>query len=403
MRQITVAHRYIWMEIYLIIMLLFANNFFSFAPLANFCNSDFKIFVFAPIFLLIILGGKPRIPYNTKNKNVILILMLFLITSAISCYLFRGQSLYQSIRGLFPSFAILSLYFALHKFPVSERRIIKIFIVLATIFIFINIFQQISPTYYFGSRGGNGEVEIRMGLKRYFLFGDRLCLIPMFFYLKKWIDQPNNKNLALSFFFFLGIFFALERTLLFGTICAIIYMLLFFKRLNIKQWICIIGILSAGYYFFTNDKIEGSFIEKTTVNRESGEDDIRLLAIDFYTRTFQEGIGTVLWGNGISDTNSQYGHLVKEAEENMGYYRVDIGIFGDFNIYGLFFVIFMIGIFLHYAFIKRKQVPPIYAAIFMFFLASYALNSQVNTFYRLIMWPIILYCIDYNTLKTKKL
>lgn len=197
MRQITVAHRYIWMEIYLIIMLLFANNFFSFAPLANFCNSDFKIFVFAPIFLLIILGGKPRIPYNTKNKNVILILMLFLITSAISCYLFRGQSLYQSIRGLFPSFAILSLYFALHKFPVSERRIIKIFIVLATIFIFINIFQQISPTYYFGSRGGNGEVEIRMGLKRYFLFGDRLCLIPMFFYLKKWIDQPNNKNLAL--------------------------------------------------------------------------------------------------------------------------------------------------------------------------------------------------------------
>lgn len=375
--------------LYLSFILLLTNNFLCYVPIKE------QVSIYGPyIYILnlcLLFGGKNKIPFDKNNKNVIVCMALLFVVSAISCIINRGQGFYGTIRMYIPYLSLLSIYLILHRFAPSKENIIKMFTCLAVGFILINIYQQfLAGAYLFGSRPGE---EIRMGLKRFAIYGDRLCFIPLFYYLQKWVESKNTKNILFVLFFFVGIFMQLERMLIFGVICGVIFFLLKNKKMSVTQWVIAGVCLFAFYSFVTNSSLEGSFAEKTEANTSAGDDDIRMQSITYYTTMFQTGIGSILFGNGLAYHDSSYGDLITRSEL-FGFYRVDIGAFGEFNTFGLLYSIFMIICLIKYSFLKRFYVKSMYAGIFSVMLFSYVLNGVVDMEYRLALWPFLLYLID---------
>ena len=58
----------------------------------------------------------------------------------------------------------------------------------------------------------------------------------------------------------------LERMLIFGVICGVIFFLLKNKKMSVTQWVIAGVFLFAFYSFVTNSSLEGSFAEKTEAN-----------------------------------------------------------------------------------------------------------------------------------------
>lgn len=382
---------------YLLLFFLVANYFFNYVPFKEKMGTFSSLVYIANFGFLFI--GKNKIPYLKSNKKIIISMMMFFCISSLSCYIYRGQGTYATFRALLPYLSIPSLYFVLHKFPISKTSLIKIFIYLALLYVGICIYQQFfAGSYLFGARPGS---EIRMGLNRYCISGDRLCFIPLFYFFYRWSVTKNTINLIWCSIFLLGIFFQLERMLLFGVLFGVVYFLVINKKLSISQWI-IIGLLFWGLLsFLTNESLEGNFLENMESNTEKGEDDIRIMSILYYINEFQVGLGTVLFGNGIEFGKSSYGQMIERAQD-LGFYRVDIGIFGEFNTFGLLYVIFMLYVLVYFCIFKRKSISPIYTSIFAIMLSSYVLNGTVDMPYRLMLWPILLYLIDMEEYEKKE-
>ena len=381
---------------FFILIILSTNLFFNYVPLKE------KMGTFSGLVYLANFGfifwGRNKIPYVKHNKKIIISMMMFFCISSLSCFIFRGQGTYATFRALLPYLSIPCLYFVLHKYPISKTALIKILKYLALLYVGICIYQQFfAGSYLFGGRPG---WEIRMGLNRYCISGDRLCFIPLFYYLYRWSITKKVDNLIWCSIFMLGIFFQLERMLLFGVLLGIAYFLVISKKLSTSQWF-IIGLLMFGLLsFLTNESLEGNFLEKMELNAEKGEDDIRVLSILYYINEFQVGLGTVLFGNGIAYGESAYGQLIERAQD-FGYHRVDIGVFGEFNTFGLFYVIFMLYVLAYFCIFKRKSISPLYTSIFAIMLSSYVLNGTVDMPYRLLLWPLLLYLIDLEEYEKK--
>lgn len=377
--------------LYLGLVLLFANYFFNYVPLKE------QIATITPFFWLFNLGfifvGHNRIPFNKSNKRIIVMMMAFSCLSSVSCYINRGQGIYENVRALIPYLSIAYLYFILHKYPIKKEVLIKTLILLSITYVIVCLYQQFfAGEYLFGARSGE---EIRMGLNRYCISGDRLCFIPLFYYLYQWAINKRFVNLLMCFVFILGIFLPLERMLLGGVLFGIVYFFIINKNMSFIQWIFAGLLLFGAYTFLTNDNLEGNFMEKNSANSDKGDDDIRVLSITYYTTEFQNGLGTILFGNGLENRKSTYGKLVENAED-IGLYRIDIGMFGEFNIFGLFYSLFMLSVLIKYCICKRNEISPVYTSIFAVMLFSYILNGVVDLPYRLALWPILMYLIDLD-------
>lgn len=383
------ARTNVWILIYLSIILITTNSFFSYAVLNDSANKLGKI-IYLSIFFLLFGGGKKHCLYKRKNTGAIKCFMVFFTISSVSCLINREQSVFGTAMTIMPYFAIVSIYFLLHKYAVTEEQIVMLFTILACVFLCISFFQQfLASEYIFGSRNGS---EIRMGFHRYAIFGDRLCFIPLFFYLEKWTVTKKNKYLLCVLLLFLGIFLQLERMLLFGILCGIIYYLVAKRTLSWKQWL-LMGTMSFFFLsYLTSSHQEGSYTEINERNSEAGTDDIRMLSIEYYTIDFQKNVSTVLFGNGVEYRKSNYGHLVEKAED-FGFFKVDIGVFGEFNTFGLLYVLFLLYLLISNISFKRKNID-MYSAIFFVMLSSCALCGTTDLPYRLILWPFLLYLRD---------
>lgn len=378
----------------LYLLLLFVNMFMTFQPIENLVYASGKIF-FPLVFIIGILSWRKIYSKCTQNK-VIFFFCILIILSIITSYVFENQSPIDSLLALYSFIAIIPFYYILKVSRIKEREIVKVLTVLSFIYIAINMFQQVLPIYLFGSRSGE---EIRFGLNRYSIWGDRLCIIPLFYYLSLWMKSLKRKYLLVVLFMFVGIFFQLERILLASVSIAILLMLFLGKKekKTMKYYLILFFLISVPFFFFSSNESKigtEKMIERTNKEIDEGDNNLRYLSISYYLTEFNNTTPKFLFGTGVPYKDSSYGKKI-ESIEDYGFFRADIGIFGDISTYGLISVIILAIILIRLIFFNN-DTPTYIKYILLFFVFGWILNSSIDTAYRLVLWPIILYLIDIH-------
>jgi hypothetical protein len=129
-----------------------------------------------------------------------------------------------------------------------------------------------------------------------------------------------------------------------ATVVLIVVMfLLFDRRIKSRLAITFVGIVSAFAIYFIFQGVFEAIFNVSQSDLRLGENYIRFRAAEYYLTDFFKSPIAYITGNGMFNWDSSYG---KEVTFNMVYHRyylADIGLVGNYAIFGLLFVL---GIFI---------------------------------------------------------
>jgi hypothetical protein len=257
----------------------------------------------------------------------------------------------------------------------------------------LELFQQLTyPNYWFSGREvmeTTGDLEIRLGLYKFYMTGINLVILAAFYCWDRLLKNFNKRLLYLFIFLIIGIYAFLARKMDFSFIICIAISYFLTKKRKWYYGFLILTFFSLLYIY--SDKIFGDFIEKTQ-SELSDDDFIRFQSMGFYLNYFDDPL-TLILGNSREYGDSAYGEYVHSIQENLHFYRADIGVLAHFSYYGL---IGLIPIILFVIFlIKKWTVLPLYIKLYFIFngiqiIMAFPLNSVIGSF----TFTIVLYLME---------
>lgn len=352
------------------------------------------------VFLVFSLFKSRKVKANTENfKNEIGLLAILPLISAFSSWYYRGQPVLVGLIVARTSLFWL-LYYYLHKVRYSPQIIIQVITNIAIVSSVIYIAQQLfyPSLYLFNSLQHADEVEIRQGLYRFRLFQlNPYIFFSFYYYLWKFIEKKEITSLGWVSFFLIAIYLTLTRQIYF---CIFIPAILFpfFRRNDISTKTImsfLIGVLLLCIAYQNIGTIIGDDFVKRTEN-ESNENNIRVLSYIYYGLEYWVNEFNMIFGNGAASWgNSAYGNEIQDIEDNQGLFRADIGIVGNFNMYGIVYIVALFSLYIK--FFKLYRLTPVYirlvlvASIINLPLACWTDDG--------IFMAMVFYLIDFNVIE----
>lgn len=346
---------------------------------------------------------------NAISGNYVLLFCLSTVISTIPCYFNHGQSFIESFKVIL-SFQFLLYYFIFFKFGVSEKKVLKLFILLSLIKFSISFIQQFTyPNYWFGSweegdfylNSNHGyEVEKRSGIYRFQIIPLYLLYFVGTYMAFDVMIKKNMRNLMFFGIILLGIYLEQFR---FNMVCFFICWVwlnlkIYKKKISYPQIILFLFVLLLLYLNFNT--LFGELVEHT--KNEMTDQNIRVLSSTFYLLEYWKGPFTLFMGNGIPG-GSSYGREIEYYQETFCFYRVDAGIIGTINTFGLvmllFIFLYVYKLFKYWKYIDLPLKTFLVWLILMsplYFLVNY--SSDVNLFL-----AALLYLIDRSIIRNMRL
>lgn len=376
---------------YLIILVfLILNHFFGAFPMS------FSITV--PILLLFLfLGWKEGSDY----RKVFITIFVGILCSMISCKIFRGQSIMESIRAM-PSYLGILFYFFLKWKKVSLSTIQTALIYLVITFDVLYIAQ-----YYLIDYGIN-FLNIDDWMLSDSTEGNRLRVMSsglyslgMFYGMVQWYITHKRKFLLL---FVAGAFVMLltgYRQFLLSSLLAILFMLYKLdKRIKLKHIGMILVGVAVGYALYqipaVQQKIAGMIERNDTGASLDNKDYIRVVQWEFFNyEYFKNGIEH-FFGSGIPFVGSSFGKYFQTLTDS-GLQYVDWGIIGVSWMLG---VITFIGYIWMALMAILKKVPPRYMYVslwYIFLLSSSITNWEFFRNGNFLVHAIALYIVELSS------
>ena len=201
------------------------------------------------------------------------------------------------------------------------------------------------PTYYFAGREEgwwNGELENRMGLWRFYIWGVDFVILCYCHRLQVTINRFNIRNFIFALIPFLGLACYCSRKHLIVLALVTIIIILFSQRKKLSMAsLLIIGIFIIGIFYFKD-----SFVEMNDIANKAqgeGEDFIRYLAGEYFLKFFgmNNPLYTIL-GAGIPGGNSMLNNEIIRLQEFYGFYQQDVGLIGYYSWCGIIGVLSII-------------------------------------------------------------
>lgn len=321
----------------------------------------------------------------------VLLLILIPFISVIPCFYYRGQDIFTTVVAT-RNVCFWFVYFLLHQVSFGEKKICKVLISFGTIATFVYLIQQIAyPTYYWFDSISATFVDVRSGFYRFRLFWNNPYIYFAFFYYAVIaLKRKNTTYKALALFFFSGIFLTLTRQI---WLCCLLpvfmYPLLNGKNISLKKILSICVSFVLLYFLVVNMvSILGAKLVNDTLNDLNSDDNIRMLALNFYGLEYWVNSLNVIFGNGLpSFGKSEYGNFIYYMENVRGLYRADIGIVGVMSQYG---AIYVFALLLYYVkvFKNFKYLP---THLRMLFVAS-VMNLPLASWD---IFPLFMGCVTY--------
>lgn len=390
-------------KIILVFLMLMATSFMSFKPYVDDPRSPIVMQVAGIVLLTYcfntIFGH--RFKGNVFKTGSVWVLFSF-FTGMLSSYILYNQDFYQSLKATSPWFFCACLYFLCIKWRIQEEFIIRFLIIFSIVFTAVEMLQQITyPLMLFNGRAANditGDVEQRMGLWRFYIFGVDYCILTCLFCFQK-VMQKSQKHILLLIITFLGVVFFVARKNIFAVIsCFIIGAILgpknssTFSKILIMMFVITIFAILPTYM--------ADLMEQTS-NEIDNEDFIRYVAADYFIHEFNDSPLYVMFGSGLAGNDSALAKQIESLRENFHFFKSDcgfIGYYSDFGLFGIGAMLYLIiRIVANYKFIDQYLLLYLLLRIeisFFDFWGNYPRN--------LAAWFIYLYLIECSIRRNKQ-
>lgn len=281
---------------------------------------------------------------NPKLKNYPKFGFFFLYCGIFTGYLvtvlIHGQGAITALITLLPTIFAYSCFFIFYKLNIPKSKILNLIKVLTILGIIVYIINRIFyPNIIFGTKGGGD----RAGMLRMWIPFIELQILMFFYYIEKAAKNGMSKNTVLWLIVY-GAMVILSVTRQLIILSFILGTLLYLynthgaKRIIVAIFICAICITIVPQLPIVE------VITKTTeqeAERSQGmENNIRLIAWDYYTEDAQESIVTKIFGNGIPALQkSKWGKKIDRYTNaelgGLGLYTADIGWAGFYFYFGI--------------------------------------------------------------------
>jgi hypothetical protein len=279
---------------------------------------------------------------NTKFRHhffgFILLILLSLITSMLMAKISRNQSFADTLYAQRAIYYYL-FYFLLHELKIRTQDLEKIFIVFGLIYPFLYLFQFfIYPKIIF-----DVTILFSRGTVRIFMPGSDYMAISYFMSIQAFLRTNRIKYLILMLLFF-SIFILLggRETMSIMAITLILF-IIFSKKVKSRLFISILVLIGVGMIFYMFQDIFLALIQQSKRDTGLGSDYVRIIAAKYFLTDFFKNPIAYFTGNGMFSNNSSYGIEIARIMSNK-LYLGDIGLIGNYVIYGPLFVIGVLGI-----------------------------------------------------------
>ena len=301
--------------------------------------------------------------YNNKFTFPILLLLMAIIMSSMSCYIFWGQDFITTIKAVTFLMSYV-LYFLLSVLKIRVRDVEKIIMflgisIIAVYFISFVFYPRVIFRYSF-------FVELsHRGFRRIIPYGIGLLFFFSFYSINQYLIKRKLSWLIVYFVTLIFTVMSLTRTLI--GVSFVLSALFIIRKISYLKKVIVATIIVLSFYLISQVSYFQIMIHETQETGQNLGNNIRVRAADYYLHEFSPNIFTKIFGNGEPSGNSHYGNfVVYELERRHRYFLSDIGYIGIYVTHGIFSVIALLILFLR---VVRIKVPEqyLYAKYFLYF------------------------------------
>jgi hypothetical protein len=377
---------------FVIAVTLISLNFWSFKLI------DEKFYTIAELILIISLISIVvynlsvfKKPYLNFKLNVLLFLFLPFL-GVVGAKLYHDQDLSLSL--LTTRIILFWLfYFVLHIFNIPQEKIIKLIIFVGCTWIFLTVIQQFTyPDYYFYTKSDEKKLY-RAGVYRYMVSGMQYGIFVLFYFFYKYFNSKKIYTLIYVTLAIIGLYYYGTRQVGVAALASLFVAILLVK--GVVKWKYLL-FFSISLLFIVNTLsfLFDTYVQMTTSQLDD-EEYIRILSANFYLNDYWPHWTAKLLGNGPPHHQSDYGQEIQMLQSYLGFYRADIGIIGDFNAMGIFFVFNILWLNFKGIFLKIKNHNEKYLKIFFFYFTSLLLLSTTYASVSVIpFYCLVFYLVD---------
>lgn len=267
-----------------------------------------------------------------RFKNAILIFLVGMFFNILSAYFNQGQSIRDTVLS-YNYFYFIMFYFFLHDNKPDRKFLEDVIIVFAIIYSLFYLFQEAA----FPRRLFYGNLFYERGTVRAWITGGGFHMLGYFLALNRFFLNRKLINIFLAMFFLLILLKSGFRTMAAASLLLSFILYIKLVKYNPANYfmIILVVILMVGMLQMdqTSSIIE-NMITSTEEQQKQGEDYIRVMAYDFFTKAFPKNLSYYIVGGGLPGGNSAYGHYFGVLTMQYGFYYSDIGLIGFYFVIG---------------------------------------------------------------------
>lgn len=329
-------------NLFLILIILCSTGFYElsilgpFQKIAEFAGIGL---ILALLFIHIVYSEQKTIPHNFTIP--IVLIFISLITSTLMAKYSRDQNIGDTLTAQSAMYYYI-FYFLLHQLKIRPKDLEVIFVVFGILYVVIYLIQFL----VFPKLIVDAYVRLDRGTIRIYMSGSAYLSVAYILSVQSFFRTNKIKFLLLLFTFLSIIVLSGGRQTLAIMILVLILFLVFDKKVKSRLLLFLLGIVGSIMIYLLFQSIFDALIFQSHSDASMGQDYIRLKATIFFLTDFFKNTFSYLTGNGMFANDSSYGIEISRYQLQNQFFLGDIGIIGNFAIYGSFFLLGVIMIFI---------------------------------------------------------
>jgi hypothetical protein len=274
-----------------------------------------------------------RVSVNRYFAWPVLLIFVSAFLSMFSAYIFHEQDFSVTLLAQRALYFYL-FYFLLHQLKPELEDLETIFIMLGILYIFLYLIQFILyPKIIY-----DAFITESRGTIRIYMAGANYMAAAFFIYVQSFLRTIKFKYLIFSLVIFS--FFILNggrQTVVIMSFVFILFLILD-KRVKSRFFLAFLGMIGAFALFMLFRDIFAALVMQSQSDVSVGEEYIRIRAARYYLTEFNNNPWLYIAGNGAYGTGSNYGKQIEYNALIHQFFIGDIGIIGNYVLYGALFV-----------------------------------------------------------------
>lgn len=318
------------------------------------------------------------------------LIALAVVLSIFGAYAYHGQGIKVSLLAQRTAYFFF-FYPFLHMVKPDPKFVSRLLIAIGLIWAVLYLIQWTAyPIQIFGEKMSKDRNTIRISIP-----GGAFGVVAYYYAFVKYLKTNHFKYLLVLLLMFFIFVLLGTRQLIAPVILISIWIIIRSKRVQSKLVLSLlIAIAAIPIYFIFND-IFDAMMEVTRQESGTLTENVRFKAAGFFLMHFSGNKMAFFTGNGAYSNHSSYGVMMENYSKMFGYYLADIGIIGEYILYGIVYVIAEMVIMIRMAFMplpeEQQYVHYIaYSTFFALFVSS-GISGGTES---IMMLCLVLYATD---------